>query len=212
MNLATSQMHGKSFENSVKAANGIFSYSAADRKRGPNDIFDIGAQDDKSLNIPTSIKSTGSGSVALADARRFWNSFNHAPYRLLIGSFRQDGDIKVFETIHEFILRARYKGPLLGNVTALAINHFHDGLKTFPLGQHAKARAWAKEYKTSLEHQMGTVSLNYKIDSKTQRRLQCSVSLDSLRKTIDDDDYFAHTQRFGSMVLPHSIISKRRSG
>ena len=37
------QMHGKSFENMIKAANGIFNYAVADRKRTSTDIFDIRA-------------------------------------------------------------------------------------------------------------------------------------------------------------------------
>lgn len=45
--MATDQMHGKSFENAVKSANGVFSYAAADRKRTPNSRFDIKAEDDK---------------------------------------------------------------------------------------------------------------------------------------------------------------------
>jgi len=36
-------MHGKSFENLIKAANGIFKHAAADRERASTDIFDIRA-------------------------------------------------------------------------------------------------------------------------------------------------------------------------
>jgi len=49
------QMHGKSFENLIKAANGIFTFAAADRKRSPSERFDIAAPDDRALGIPTSI-------------------------------------------------------------------------------------------------------------------------------------------------------------
>lgn len=204
-------MHGKSFENAVKAANGIFSYAVADRKRNPNEPFDIGGADDKARGIPTSIKTTGSDNVAPADARRFWNSFSHAPYRLMIGEYRQHKGVKVFETIHEFILRPKYRAPLLGTVSPMAVSNFHNGLKRYPAGQHQEARAWAREYKARLEPLMGIVGLNYKIDSRNQRRLQCSVSLTSLRTVIDVDDYSGYAENFGSMVLPHSILSERRS-
>ena len=82
------QMHGKSFENLIKAANGIFTYAAADRKRSPNDRFDIQAEDDCSRQFPTSIKSTQNSVVGLSDARLFWQSFNFVPYRILVGRYQ----------------------------------------------------------------------------------------------------------------------------
>ncbi|MCY4186706.1 MAG: hypothetical protein OXD45_15515 [Rhodobacteraceae bacterium] len=65
------QMHGKAFENHIKAANGIFSYAAADRKRSSGEKFDISGTDDTVRGIPTSIKSSNGDSIALSDARKF---------------------------------------------------------------------------------------------------------------------------------------------
>lgn len=83
------QMHGKSFESLIKAANGIFTHAAADRKRSPNDRFDIRAEDDCDCGFPTSIKSTKNSIVGLSDARLFWQSFDCVPYRILIGRYNK---------------------------------------------------------------------------------------------------------------------------
>lgn len=208
--MATSQMHGKSFENAVKSANGIFSYATADRKRTPNSRFDIAAEDDKERGIPTSIKSTGSDSVSLSDARRFWESFNFAPYRMLIGKYHQENDKKIYGEIHEFILREKYRSALLGEVTQSEIEDFHNGLKNFGKGQHLEAREWHRKQNQDLSERLGIVYLNPKVDSKTQRRLQCSVSLSELMRVVDSRDHTVHSERFGTIPLPYETISKRR--
>ncbi len=209
--MPSSQMHGKSFENHLKAANnGIFSYAAADRKRSPNDLFDISAEEDLDRGIPTSIKSTGSDSIPLSDARRFWGTFDLAPYRMLVGRYLQEKDIKKFNIIHGFVIRSKYRHELLGDVDLAEIVDFHEGLRKFEKGRHAEAREWHTRRNNELKERLGLVRLNPKVDSKTQRRLQCSVSLSALIDIVDRDDYTVHTKSFGTIVLPLKIISSPR--
>ncbi|MGI9252039.1 MAG: hypothetical protein ACR2PR_12770 [Pseudohongiellaceae bacterium] len=207
---STSQMHGKSFENMIKAANGIFTLAVADRKRSPNNMFDIDAGDDRVHQLPTSIKSTNDDTLSLADARRFWESFDFMPYRMLVGSYKQEEQIKIFNTIHEIILSDCYKSDLLGEITAEEISDFHDGIKSFGFGKHKEARAWAQERKRELQPKCGLVTLNPKIDSKKQRRLQCSVQLPNLIEILDDCDQKLHKKGFGKLLLPIRIVSGTR--
>ena len=44
LNFTDNQMHGKSIENMIKTADGIFIWSALDRKRSLNDVFDLRAR------------------------------------------------------------------------------------------------------------------------------------------------------------------------
>lgn len=207
-----SQMHGKNFENMMKSANaGIFSHAASDRKRSPHDRFDINAEDDLARGIPTSIKSSGGDIVALSDAGKFWESFEFAPYRMLVGSYRQESEKKVFHIIHEIILREKYRAKLLGSVSQAEVNAFHNGLKIFERGKHKDAQAWHRKRNKELEKKRGLVRLNPKVDSKTQRRLQCSIKLSSLIDILDANDHITHTRNFGTIPLPLPIISGRRS-
>lgn len=205
-------MHGKSFENMIKAANGVFTLAAADRPRSPNQMFDIDANDDHAFGFPTSIKTTKAGTIGLSDARQFWHSFNLVPYRILIGRYWQDRNIKVFDAIHEIILQPYYRADLLGEISEAEINDFHEGLKAFGPGreQQRLASAWAQEQKRALQHKVGFVALNPKIDSKNQRRLQCSVTLTNLASILRSDDQMLHREVFGKLPLPLRIVSGQR--
>ena len=206
------QMHGKSFENIIKGSSGIFSSAAADRKRSPNERFDIGPGEDQALGLPTSVKSAKGNLVALSDARMFWQSFDYAPYRMLVGGYRQDDGDKVFQAIHEIILRKKYRGAMFGSVAESEISGFHDGLKGFGAGAEAagRARAWAQQRKRELGPRLGLVALNPKIDTKNQRRLQCSVNLPGVIGMLEEGDYRLHREKFGVLRLPFSIVSGRR--
>lgn len=201
------QMHGKVFENLVKAANGMFGYAAADRHRAPDEPFDIGAELDICHGLATSVKTTNGSTITLSDARSFWQSLERAPYRILVGHYRQRRDRKTFFQISEFIVKPEHAKALLGEVTLAEIETFHNGMKGFGKGAHVAARAWAIEEKQRLGKRLGHVTLNPKIDSKSQRRLQCSVDLRNLWSTCG---VHHHTSAFGKIALPVSILSGPR--
>lgn len=169
------QAHGKRFEDFVKAC-GLFPGSS-DQGRSPTSDFDIEAKFDRRLGLATSVKSTGSEIVTLADARRFFAIAE--PFRMIVGRYWQVDDTKEFREIHEFILTEASLTKVRGELNHAQITDFHNGLLlgSFPAGEHVAARAWAQERKRELAPVIGSVVLNPKIDSKRQRRLQCSVSL-----------------------------------
>lgn len=206
--MSKSQGHGNDFEARIKSSGGISSRVAATRVV-PS--FDILGKDDTEHGYPTSIKSTGSARIDLADARRFWNSFDYAPYRIIVGKYDQKGTIKKFVKIHEFIIQEDHRRVFCGSVNYDEIRSFHEdiSLSKFPEGQHEEARERAQELKSSLEDRLGLVMLNRKIDSKRQRRLQCSVNLPEM---IDElkESYVLHTGSFGSLKLPFPIPSGKR--
>lgn len=199
------QLHGKTFENMIKAANnGIFSSFSSDRKRSPHERFDIGREDDLERGIPTSIKSTGNNIIGLSDARSFWESFRFMPYRMIVGAYRQKGNRKVFDLIYEIIFHSKYRSHVLGDVSEDDITQFHNRLRQFGPGPDAQkqASAWAQERKQLLEERIGLVTLNPKIDSKNQRRLQCSIHLDYLIKLLEPDDYTPPQRTFRNSSAP----------
>lgn len=209
---ANSQMHGKSFENQIKSSNGIFTYAAADRSRSATQMFDIDGDLDQKYGYPTSVKTMKSNLIYLSDARRFWNSLRKVPYRILIGKYSQKDELKEFESIHEIILREYSISDLLGDISESEINNFHERLKTFGPGpSNAKqARNWAHEHKNNLHKKRGIVKLNPKIDTRNQRRLQCSVSLEDLISIIVPKDYLLHKDKFGTTPLPIKVYSGER--
>lgn len=207
------QMHGKNFENLIKASNGMFTSATADRKRSPNERFDIGEEDDRILGIPTSIKSSKGDVVALSDARKFWESFNYLPYRIIVGRYKQTEHLKAFFEIHEIILQEIYRDDLLGSILESEICEFHNGLREFKAGPQEQSRAssWAQKKKLDLDSRRGLVTLNPKIDSKNQRRLQCSISLKKIVNILEKGDYILHDENFGILTLPLLIKSGSRT-
>jgi hypothetical protein len=207
--MTRNQLHGKKFEDLIKAC-GLFS-GAADGGRTVTAKFDIEARFDKSRNLPTSIKSTGSDTISLSDARRFWKI--NEKFRMLVGRYEQEGDIKTFQVIHEFLLSENTIANLRGDISLIAIDDFHSGisLKNFPIGEHQAAREWSKNEKQRLSLLNCPIVLNPKVDSKTQRRLQCSVSLSLLIEICESQgEYFCHSEWIGDFRLPLQLNSSAR--
>ncbi len=132
---------------------------------------------------------------------------------MLVGQYKQAQGTKIFASVHEFMVTKKVLTILRGELTSMQIADFHNGLllSNFPQGAHVDARKWAKLQKTLLSNIPSKIILNPKIDSKTQRRLQCSVRLtdliDACKKT---SEYTLHTQSIGNFVLPIIQNSKPR--
>jgi isochorismate synthase EntC len=207
--MTRNQLHGKKFEDWIKAC-GRFPGSA-DAARSQTAPFDIEARFDREFGLPTSIKATGNRTIGLSDARGFWGI--DQTIRMIVGTYRQAADRKTFFAIHEFILTAEALRNLRGHLSVVEVAELHQGISTnqFAAGDYKAARLWAKSQKKSLSHRMGKVVLNPKIDSKSQRRFQCSVSLTALiEQTTPTEAYCCHTERMGEFALPVDLFSTRR--
>jgi len=207
--MTNNQLHGKKFEDLIKGC-GLFSGSA-DGGRLPTAGFDIEARYDKLLGLPTSIKSTGSNIVGLSDGRSFFAISDK--FRMLVGHYTQNGPHKVFKTIHEFILTPTILAELRDEVTLEDVVHFHNGLRldSFPVGSHSEARQWARQRKVAIADKRSMITLNPKIDSKRQRRLQCSLRLSELIELCSaHETYKLHEDSIGDLVLPIKQISSAR--
>lgn len=207
--MTNNQLHGKKFEDFIKAC-GLFP-GAADSGRSATATFDIEARFDKILGLPTSIKVSGNNGVALSDARRFFG-INEA-FRMIVGRYKQAEKQKIFAQIHEFIVTPQMMENLRGELNLSIVTKFHEGLLLgkFPNGQHKAARAWARDQKQALAHLNTQIILNPKIDSKSQRRLQCSVHLDHLIAACTEHGvYTLHAEAIGDFALPIIQNSKKR--
>jgi hypothetical protein len=202
------QRHGKQFEDMVKA---LLYSGAADKARKSVAKFDIEANFDKEFNLDTSVKaSKNCSNISLADARHFWQI--NTKFRLLVGCWKQiTPEIKQFYEIHEFIITPAIMQELRGNVTLQQITDFHETIKTFGIGKHEEARIYAKQQKKILQPQ-SLIILNPKIDSKSQRRLQCSLNMEILQNICREYAAIHHVYNeiMGSLVLPMNIKSSPR--
>lgn len=207
--MTRNQLHGKKFEDFIKAC-GLFP-GASDSARSVNAGFDIEARFDRLLGLPTSIKASGNDSAALSDARRFFAL--DEPFRMIVGRYDQVERQKVFARVYEFILTPDALSALRGALTLHDVTEFHHGLliDRFPHGHHQEARGWAKARKAELAHLPTRIVMNPKIDSKAQRRLQCSVPIAALIEICDKaGNYRLHEDSIGDFALPVVQNSARR--
>lgn len=126
--------------------------------------------------VALSIKTTGSpNSVCMGDALRVYDSvFSTTPLHMVVLTYSQQGPIKHLESVIEVNLTN--SGPLLfGDLCRSDIEQLDRAIKTLPSGKLTEDQR--NEYKTiqeTLSKSMTGLVLNPKIDSKHQRRLQCS--------------------------------------
>lgn len=218
--MSTNQLHGKTFEREVITTCFGVSEDEADNFSSTA-VFDIPFGITTCLHPtgdPVSIKTAAVNAakraavVCLSDARRVW-SWNH-PLILVVGIYSQEGVKKIFHTVYEFHLQLSQKerGLLYGELTLAEVTTFHETLKTFGFGEHARARAWAKAEKRRLASKTGAIQLNPKIDSKMQRRLQCSVRLTLLVEACEQTERFTkeETGTYRGLLLPFCVESSSR--
>lgn len=205
----SSQFHGEAFESIIKSA-----YPGSSNfKRGPTDLFDIESKFDKILGFPTSIKTSKNKTIGLSDARRIFTI--NEPFRLLLLRYIQKGNYKNPYELHEFIISLDKLNELRGNLPLTQVDFFHNQLKSFVLGEHVAARKFSKDYKKYLlDNYSSAISLNPKIDSKNQRRLQCSISLNDLSNIIEPENhkiYLANSNliSFGRISIGPILSSSR---
>lgn len=222
--MSTDQLHGKAFEDRIKAA--LFR-GAADGGRSATSEFDVEPKFDKTYFLATSIKSakhSKSAIVGLSDASRFWK--NDLPFRMLVGLYHQRDRRKEFFEVHEFLLHGAMHQKLKGDISYEEVNGIHRDMsvKNFPRGTHVQARAFVRERLNAIKEKSGAIILNPKIDSKGQRRLQCSVNLGKLiaiaeagdpyhspeTNLISNSNYRLFTDSIGTDFLPFYVAGTAR--
>lgn len=216
--MSTNQLHGKQFEQEVLAT--CFGLTdEQQREISSGAVFDIPAgivTCKHPSGDPVSIKSAAqkralSAVVAgLSDARRVWAW--EGPVRLVVGVFSQTATTKLFHTVFEFqfSLDSQERLALYGTVTSQEVRDFHEAisLSRYPQGQHTQARKCAKALKERLKPRCGAIQLNPKIDSKTQRRLQCSARVTALQAACKN--YICTNTNYRGLALPFTLEGTAR--
>lgn len=202
--MSNSQKHGAEFEEFVKLG---FPGSAT-FQRSPTAPYDIESAFDPESGLNTSVKTIKGKSVGLGDATR--NFERREDYRLVVGKFTQKGQEKHFHTVMEFLITQAEWDTMKGGLSTEQVNGLHLDIKAIPVGGHAAGRQQAHTRKRELReaHPNAALRLNPKIDSKSQRRLQASISVDDLMRGVAKVK--VHTQNFRGMPLPFVVKSTPR--
>jgi hypothetical protein len=148
--------------------------------------WDIPAKINKARGgVPVNPKATKYGTpVDLGDALRQFDI--DEPFLLVIGYWRQEGDTKRFVKIIAPTVTPGQWRKLWSPVTRADLEKLDALIKDRSL-DYREARERARAMKKSAPFNQSVIVLNPKIDSKIQRRLQCSLRFEDVFKHLAPD-------------------------
>jgi len=150
------------------------------------------------------------GPVDLGDALRQFDIAE--PFILVVGYWQQDGDRKRVVNIVAPRIDPVVWRRLWGPVTRADIERLDAVIKDRSLTP-AQARAAARKIKNAPPFTESVIVFNPKIDSKTQRRLQCSLRFDDVFRHLapEADRQPQNPPRLWDVAFPDLIESKPRA-
>jgi len=161
--------------------------------------------------VPVNPKAAKYGtSVDLGDALR--QIAIDEPFILVIGYWRQEGDVKRFVNLVAPRIEPAVWKKLFGPVTLADVRRLDAVIKDKSLTPEA-ARAAALKIKNSPPFSESIIVFNPKIDSKSQRRLQCSLRFADVFKYLAPAATSAaqdHVALWG-VPFPQTVASKPRT-
>lgn len=174
--------------------------------------WDIPAAQNKTHGgVPVNPKAAKYGTpVDLGDALRQFRIAE--PFILVIGFWRQEGDEKRFVHIVAPRIEPASWKKLWGPVTLADLEKLDAVIKDKSLTPE-QARAAALKIKNAPPFTHSVIVVNPKIDSKTQRRLQCSLRFEDVFKFLApgaDSRAQEHAALWG-VEFPQPIASKPRA-
>lgn len=173
--MAASQQHGFEFQKIIEQE----VFGIRDLPVSYTGTHDIPKQFNKfnpSENV--SIKATGSNSIGMGDVKRIYDYSSDELHTAIVIYYRQNGDRKTIRKVVEFSLDD--KRALFGDVTRDEIEELDREIRSvppnIPLSELNIHRARINQ-KTKELSKRSALRFNSKIDSKTQRRLQCTLTV-----------------------------------
>ena len=174
--------------------------------------WDIPASANKRFGgVPVNPKAAKYGTpVDLGDALR--QRKISEPFILVVGFWRQEGDEKHFVNLIAPRIEPAVWEKLWGPVTLADLERLDSVIKDKSLTP-AEARAAAQKIKNAPPFTQSVIVVNPKIDSKTQRRLQCSLRFADVFKHLvpGGNPAVQETAALWGVPFPQTVASKPRA-
>tara|TARA_B100000700_G_C14907848_1_gene790688 strand:- start:571 stop:1176 length:606 start_codon:yes stop_codon:yes gene_type:complete len=106
-------------------------------------------------------------------------------YNIVVGLWKQSGDNKIFHTEYTFNIKPKDMVKLWGNMKYEDVKDFDSFIKSIPSGKEAQqtTKAERTSRKKTLADKNALMVIHPKVDSKNQRRVQCSFKIDQMIKS-----------------------------
>ena len=128
-----------------------------------------------------SIKTTGCNVVDCGDILR---RRQEEKYNLVVAVWEQVGMTKIFHTEYTFYISPSDTQKLWGKMSYMKLKEYDDYIKSIPSGLDGQQESKVTRtiLKTVTEDKNALFTINPKVDSKKQRRVQCSLKIKQLIK------------------------------
>ena len=128
-----------------------------------------------------SIKTTNGNKIDCGDVLR---RRQETDYNLVVGCYSQVGENKVFHTEYTFYIKPEHEQKLWGRMNYNLLAEYVDYIKNIPAGKEAQQETKTERtlLKNCVSDKNALVKIHPKVDSKKQRRVQCSVKMSDLIK------------------------------
>ena len=137
-------------------------------------------------NTPISIKCISkTGNIDCGSIVRMFGHFAVPGWDMIVGRHQN----KVLQAVFRYSFTDQICKDLIGDLTLEDVKEFDEGVKSFPPGYHEEARMYAKEWKREYKPKMGLLTVQPKIDSKKQRRVQCGINRGAEGKLFSTNSY-----------------------
>ena len=168
---------------------------------------------DIKVDFNGSIKTTGGDGIACSDLLKFFTNTCNNDLRLTVGCWNQiNTTTKIFHSVYEFYIKPEYSKLLWANINEETLSTFVNYVKSIPHGKEAQLKnqeIWPQKRDAIFEqYGKGLVSIDAKVDSKIQRRVQCGLSLKKLIKSTIP--YTKYDYEYKEIKLPIEINSSPR--
>ena len=174
------QAHGEFYED-LKTREytgfGKKEYDALKGKGGYTSSMDIvkGLHADKNRSVKTAKGNK-------VDCGDIFKRMNEKEYDFVVGQWRQKGDNKIFHTEYIFNITPEDCDKLWGSMKYELVEEYDTFIKSIPHGKEAQqaTKVERTSRKKILADKNAQMVIHPKVDSKKQRRVQCSFKIDKL--------------------------------
>lgn len=202
------QLHGFDFENWIKKTFfAEFSVSYSHKWDVPAEYNYLEIVPKEFRHLPVSIKTCKNGCpIGFGDALRQFK--NEEDFLLIVGFWEQSGANKNFVAVEAVKIKAQNWRSLFAPLTEEDLKLLDSTIKNKQTN-YADVRKTAREIKKSFPPTK--IVLNPKIDSKTQRRLQCSLPFNTFWNDLVKKEFSRNIEcsLFGNSV-PNLFASGQR--
>ena len=128
-----------------------------------------------------SIKTTNGNKIDCGDILR---RRQETDYNLVVGVYEQCGVNKVFHTEYTFYIKPEHERKLWGKMNYNQLAEYCTYIKNIPAGKEAQQETKTERtvLKNCVEDKNALFKIHPKVDSKKQRRVQCSLNIKELLK------------------------------